>query len=217
TGVQTCALPICTVWTWVCRPSSPANRTARPRSKPCELVDDEPANGRSSRWIRPGTGTGVCAASTTMASRRPCHCSRSVVASPSLSTSAAAVTRSAASRCTTAGPTPSSRRYGLPIPITTIGDLLIADQPSGSGSAWRTRCTDVVADHPLALVRQPRVVEVEVPLSVATQVLLDARLVLRGRWHDTGATNRSRGIDRVPVEQHAPRSLGRAVTDAVGG
>ena len=83
--------------------------------------------GRHSRWDGGGCGGGsvpggcepVRTASTTTARSAPAHRSSRRVGSPSHSASVRPATPRRRSRSTTAGPTPSSRRYGLPTPITT--------------------------------------------------------------------------------------------------
>ena len=72
----------------------------------------------------------------------------------------------------------------------------------------------VVADRLLAAVAQRVVGQVEPAVDEARQVVLDARLVLRGRRHDLGVGDRAVGVEPVAVIEQAARRLGRAVAGA---
>ena len=124
-------------------PAPPASATASPRSTPCELAAPSHRG-----WGGAGSGGGRApVGASRYGRRRPrwrgprrAHRSSRRVGSPSDSASVDARHAASPSRSTTAGPTPSSRRYGLPTPITTMPRSCPAP-PSGRGSGWRRRCT----------------------------------------------------------------------------
>src|SRR3990170_5518506 len=162
-------------------------------------------------------------ASTTITRSAPCQASISEVPSPSCSSVAMTWGARSRRRRTASRPAASSRRYGLPTPITSTrgrprwsastGALigLLPVYPQGEEVCGAGDAGVVVADSLLALPGEGVLREVDARFNESPEVRLDGLLVLcRGRY-DLRVRDEALVVDGVAMVEDAARRLGAPV------